>query len=431
MVKRLLERLFFVLYDIIFSCVFLLYLPVYFWRKKITLPALKEKLGIISGLNIKDSIWIQVVSVGEVNLIENLIKRLKEIYNYPIVISTTTLTGKKIATQKYSSMASVIFFPFDLSFVIRRIIRMIEPKVFIAVETEIWPNLFYCLKERNVPIAIINGRISDRAFKRYKPVRLFLRHFLDKCDHIGVQNETYKERFHFLGADSAKVVISGNMKFESIAVDANRLFEVKNAYLAALKKDDRLILIAASTHFPEEEIIVEIYKDILSKTKNITLVIAPRHPHRTASVEKTISSSGFNPVRLSSMYGYSRQESDIFIIDTVGQLLYFYSLADICFVGGSLAPYGGHNILEPIYFLKPTVFGPHMSNFRDIESAVLERQAAIRVNDSQELRQRLLEMVKSHDLRDSLRSRCLQVFESQKASLDQNIQIIVKCIDRK
>ena len=431
MVKLILERVFFIIYDIIFFFGLILYLPLYFWRKKINLRALIEKLGFIGSKTSKDAIWIQVVSVGEVNLIENLLKRLKEVYDYPIVVSTTTLTGNRVAIKKYSSIAKVIFFPFDISLIIQKVIKAIKPKIFIAVETEVWPNLFYHLEKKNIPIVIINGRISDKAFDRYKSFKLFMKKFINKCDYIGVQNKIYKERFSFLGANPDKLITSGNMKFESIAVDQERLLRIKNTYTSALKRENRLVIIAASTHSPEEKMVMDTYKDIFTKERLLSLVIAPRHPQRVGLVEKIITSQGFNPVRVSKFFSSPHSKRSVFILDTVGDLLYFYSIADICFLGGSLIPCGGHNILEPIYFLKPTLFGPYMDNFKDIESIVLEKKAGLRVDNQEELKQSLLRLIKDDDSRSNLRNRCLEVFEKEKSSLDHNLEIIVKCITSK
>jgi len=429
--SRVLEKFVVFIYNLIFIGGFIIYLPLALWRKKINFLALRQKLGGIPKLNIKDAIWIQAVSVGEANLIENLIRRLKEIYDYPIVISTTTLTGNKIANQKYASVADVIFFPFDLSFVINKIIKLIKPKIFIAVETEIWPNLFHHLNKRNIPMLIINARISDKAFSRYKLIRPLIKGFMNKCEYIGVQNEAYRQRFISLGAGIDKVIVSQNMKFESIAPDEEQLLKTKNTYLPALKENNRFILIAASTHSPEEEIFIDIYQDIVSQAPATTLVIAPRHPQRCGAVENLIRAKGFNPVRISEFFSCQHTDNSVFILDTVGKLLYFYSIADICFVGGSLSGNGGHNILEPIYFLKPTLFGPAMDNFRDIEKTVLEKGAGLRVKNPAELKLSLLKLIKNEALRSDLRNRCLEVFESQKGSIDRNLELIVKCINQK
>ena len=418
----------FLIYDFIFCLGLAVYLPLHFWRKKITARALGEKLGFINSEEEEESIWIQVVSVGEAILIGNLIKRLKQTYNCPIVISTTTLTGNRVAKEKYSHLAKVVFFPFDLSFALGKILRVIKPRIFIAVETEIWPNLFYRLAKKNVPIVIINGRISDKAFKQYRLIRPFTKSILRKCNFIGVQNELYKERFLFLGADPKKIIVSGNMKFESISIDEENFREKKEKYISILKKRGEQLLIAASTHEPEEEIIIGIYKDIFKELGAVTLLIAPRHPERTLQVERTIRLAGFNPVRMSKIKQCAEDKRNIFIADTVGELLYFYSIADICFVGGSLSKNGGHNILEPVYFCKPTVFGPNMSNFSDVAEIVLEKGAGLMVRDSEELGNIVLNLINDTTLKKNLSNRCREVFEGEKKSLENNLEIIFKCL---
>ncbi len=418
----------FLFYDLLFLLGFTIYLPVYFWRKKISFSALKEKLGFISIRNTKKSIWIQVVSVGEVNLIGNLIKRLKEFSDSPIVISTTTLTGNKIAKEKYSKIANVIFLPLDISFILKKILKVINPKIFIAIETEIWPNLIWRLNRENIPTIIINGRISDKAFRQYKLIKPLMRKILARYSYISVQNQMYMERFIFLGADSRRAAVSGNMKFEGISLNSQTLLEIKKKYKPVLKKGDVLLLLAASTHNTEEEIIIDIYKDIRESLTDFNLIIAPRHPERTLLVEKIIQSRGFNSIRLSKLGRGSCEKNKIFVIDTVGELLYLYSIADICFVGGSLSQDGGHNILEPIFFSKPTVFGPNMNNFRDIEEAVLEKGAGLKVKDAEELKKILLRLLNDSALRENLRKKCIDVFEKEKKGLENNLKIILNHI---
>ncbi len=424
------KQILFLIYDFIFFLGLAVYLPLHLWRKKITILALKEKLGLINLKARKESIWIQVVSVGEANLIGNLIKRLKETHDCPIVISTTTLTGNRIARKKYSHLAEIIFFPFDLSFILGRVLKIIRPRIFIAVETEVWPNLFYRLKKKNIPIVIINGRISDKAFKQYRLIRFFMKDVLKSCCYVGTQNELYRERFIFLGASPEKIIVSGNMKFESIFLDEEILREKTEKYIPILKRGGSQLLIAASTHEPEEEIIIDIYKKIFKAPGAVTLLIAPRHPERTSQVEKIIRLAGFNPVRMSRAEETLGDKKSVFIADTVGELLYFYSIADICFIGGSLSRDGGHNILEPVYFLKPTVFGPNMDNFSDVEEIVLEKGAGIKVRNRQELEDIILNMVGDTALKNNLSTRCREVFEGEKKSLENNLEIILKCFSQ-
>ncbi|MFA6281147.1 MAG: glycosyltransferase N-terminal domain-containing protein, partial [Candidatus Omnitrophota bacterium] len=424
------SNLIFLIYDLIFIIGLIVYLPFYAARKKITFLALKQKLGLLGKVSLpaKESIWIQVVSVGEVNLIENLVVRLHELFNYNIIITTTTLSGNKLAKKKYAKLAKIFFFPFDISFVINRLINFIKPKIFIAIETEIWPNLFHCLKKQNIPIAIINARISEKAFKRYKLFRPIIGNILKKCDYIGAQNLEHKNKFVYLGAIEEKIAVTGNMKFDSIRVDEVRLENLRNKYSYFLKTNNSILIVAGSTHPPEEAVLLDVYTKLTAKTKNVTLLIAPRHLERVPAIEKIISASGFTPIKTTSLSGYIPDERNVFILDTIGELLYFYSFADICFVGGSLADYGGHNVLEPIFFSKPTVFGPHMDNFKDIEGIILSKEAGIKILDENSLENCLDTLINHKEKREQLRLNCLDVFAGEKKVLEENLKIILKCI---
>ena len=418
----------FLLYDFIFFLGWVLYLPFYARRKKINLQAFREKFTLYPAPRIKNAIWIQVVSVGEVNVIARLIHRLKEIFEYPIVITTTTLTGNSLAKKKYSQYATILFFPFDLSLVIERFLKRIKPKIFIAVETEIWPNLFYRLGTKHVPIAIINGRISDKAYIRYKKVKPVIKWMLNKCSYIGVQDNYYKQKFLSLGCQQHRIKVSGNMKFESITVNEEQLLRYKHKYSGKLKEENRLLIVAGSTHYQEEKFILNIYKELIDAGKDISLLIAPRHIDRIAALERQIAASGLIPVRISNFEPTPKNEKNIFLLDTIGELIYFYSLSDICFVGGTLSDYGGHNILEPIYFLKPTIFGPHMDNFKDVEGVILTKGAALKVRDSASLGEILTQLIDDEALRNNLRLKCLDVFEEERKGLEENLRIILQCM---
>ncbi len=422
-------RVVFFIYDLLFFTGLLLYLPVYFARKKINFQALKEKFGLLKGEAFpSEVIWIQAVSVGEVNLLGGLIKKLKEISRQPLLISTTTLTGNRVAKAKYSSFAEIIFFPFDISWALAKVLGAFKPKIFISLETEIWPNLFWRLAKRGIPILILNARVSDKAFKKYRLIKPLIKRILNKCNYIGVQNHAYKERFLSLGAGPQKIVVSGNMKFQSLNIDENILKDINAQYLPVLKGENRTLLIAGSTHSPEEEYIINAYRNILTKENNLALLIAPRHPERVPAVEKLIRLQGFKPLRISQALNSLAGAGNIFILDTVGVLFYFYSLADICFVGGSLVKAGGQNILEPVYFLKPTVFGPHMDNFKDIQEIVLEKGAGIQVNQPKELEEVLSRLIQDQALRNNLRNKCREVFASERKSIETNLELISRCL---
>ncbi|MBU2102033.1 MAG: hypothetical protein KKF80_01415, partial [Candidatus Omnitrophica bacterium] len=325
MMNLFLIPLLFFFYDCCFFLGLVAYLPFYFYRKKITFRALREKFGFITlTASRQQRIWIHVVSVGEAILIAPLVTRLRELYDNPIVISTTTLTGNKIARDKYSSFAQIIFFPFDFSFIVVRALRLIRPQLFIAVETEIWPNLFYRLKCRGIPIVIVNGRISDKAFRRYRLLGPIIEQVLKNCSYVGVQSHIYRERFLALGCPSEKITISGNLKFESIIPDQEKLSVIRKLYVPLLKPEGNLVVVAASTHHPEEEIVLEILRDTLDFGNPYTLVIAPRHTTRVPAIEESVRRFGFSPVRVSTpdtkIFGGGGKS--VYILDTLGELLY-------------------------------------------------------------------------------------------------------------
>jgi 3-deoxy-D-manno-octulosonic-acid transferase len=421
------------IYDILFILGLLFFLPYLSFRKKINLEALGEKLTVYPSKvkkafsQIEGSIWIQAVSVGEVSLIKKLVEELKTLTSYKIVISTTTLTGRKVATKLYPGLL-ILYFPYDFGLLVRRAIKFIKPKLFISIETEIWPNLYYHLKKKNVPSVILNGRISDKAFRWYRRAKFLTERIFQNVSLVGAQDEFYKERFIFLGLEENKIAVTGNLKFTALSVDDKYLTSFKKKYSPLLGKPNRLLIIAASTHFPEEEIFLEIYNQLYKKYPNITLLIAPRHIERVPYVEGLIASRGFKPIRISKP-AVTRDSRDIYILDTVGDLFYFYSLADICFVGGSLANYGGHNILEPLYVSKPTVFGPFMYNFKEIERKVLERCAAVRVNSKEELRRVLDILIKEPQARKELALKAKGIFEEAKINLKRNLELIFKCLN--
>ena len=437
---------FFIIYDIVVSVLIVLYLPIYIGKRKINLTAWLEKLFCVFSPRSfdKPAIWIQAVSVGEVLVIRKLVNKLKSSRpDLRIVISTTTLTGRAVANKLYGgTRVEVIFFPFDISFVLVRFIKRISPVVFVAIETELWPNLFYRLKLRNIPIVILNARISDKAYNRYKKIKFFTGKILAMCSCIGAQNEFYRARFLSLGARDSRIILSGNMKFDSLEADPIKVEGLRRRYAPCLKPNSSMLLVAASTHNPEERIVLEIYKDLMEDF-NLRLLIAPRHPQRVKELAKEIISSGFQPVVISkikepcskpaleqvlnnSVTVDKPSQKIVFILDTVGELFYFYSLGDICFVGGSLINHGGHNILEPMYFAKPTLFGPYMNNFLDIEEMAIRHQAAIRVKDKQDLKSNIINLLNNHQLCRKLSENCLSIFSQQHNILENNADVVLR-----
>lgn len=429
----------FIVYDLI-SLIFVLgCLPFYVLRRKfhsgflIRLGFSLDAIGRFLGG--RRPIWIHAVSVGEVQALKLLIERLHSGYpDKPIVISTVTSTGNKIAKEIGSKEEAVVFYlPLDFSFVVKRVIRTVNPCLFIIAETEIWPNLISCLYKRNIPIVTVNGRISDGSFLGYGLIRFLLKDVLNKINIFCVQTKTDANRLVALGLDEKKAAITGNMKFDNADYLSRKSQEESDRYKSFLKLEPQdKILVAGSTHKGEEEIILDIYKQISKIEPGIKLLLAPRNPQRAREISELIllKSRNYQPVFISSIAAYSMNSilTPIFILDIMGILNNFYRLADMVFVGGSLIKKGGHNILEPASFAKPIIFGPYMFNFRDIAELFLSNKAAISVRNKTELKESLKFLLLNPKEAAALGNRAKELVSNNRGATERNLEIIKKVI---
>lgn len=390
----------FIIYDLIFLVVALVYLPVYLFKQKFHRGFFLRLGQLPKNLGLDRPIWIHAVSVGEVMAISGLVEELRKTYPpKTLVISTVTATGNKIARNISKEDDFVFYLPLDLSFIVKNVINKINPSIFIITETELWPNLITYLHRKNIPLIVVNGRISDNSFKGYRCIRFLIRPILNKINLFCVQTQTDMHRLTSLGVQEFKIRLTGNMKFDTIDYTDFKSDYTDYKIKLGLGLKGKLF-VAASTHPGEEKVILMVYKRLLSEFPHLRLLIAPRHPERTPAVEKLVSKCDFQPIRISEFsripqgpakagggwMGWSpASPTPIFILDTVGRLLSFYAIADIVFVGGSLVKIGGHNILEPASLGKPIMFGPYMFNFRDIADLFLENQAGILVHNKEEL----------------------------------------------
>lgn len=428
----------FIVYDLI-SLIFVLgCLPFYILRRKFhsgflirlgfSLDAIGRTLGG------RRPIWIHAVSVGEVQALTLLIERLHSDYpDKPIVISTVTATGNKIAKEIAKKEASVFYLPLDFSFVVKRVIRTVNPCLFIIAETEIWPNLISCLYKLNIPIVTVNGRISDGSFYSYGLIRFLLKDVLNKINIFCVQTKTDASRLVALGLDEKKVAITGNMKFDNADYLTKKSQEEPDKYRSFLKLEPQeKILVAGSTHKGEEEIILDIYKQISKFSSGIKLLLAPRHPQRAKEISELIllKSRHYQPVFISGIAAYAMNSilTPIYILDIMGILNNFYRLADMVFVGGSLIKKGGHNILEPASFAKPIIFGPYMFNFRDIAELFLSNKAAISVRNKTELKESLKFLLLNPKEAAALGNRAKELVSNNRGATERNLEIIKKIV---
>lgn len=379
----------FIIYDLIFLLFAAIYLPLYLFKGKFHKGFLTRLgAGLPQDLTLNRPIWIHAVSLGEAIAVRALIEKLRE--SYPekrFVISTVTPTGNKIARANAKTSDLVMYLPLDFSFIVKKVINKIDPCLFIIAETEIWPNLIGCLHEKNIPVIIINARISDNSFKGYTAAKFFVKLILRKVDLFCAQTEQDAKRLISLGAFQDKVKVSGNLKFDNtkytVLQEDFRGFKEE----LGLRQQDKL-LVAGSTHEGEEEILLSSYKELLKEFPDLKLLIAPRHPERANEVQKIAEKFGFQGVFISVLGGGPLPVNSItvFILDTVGQLMNYYAISGIVFVGGSLIKKGGHNILEPASLGKPVIFGPYMFNFRDISDLFINAKACISIHRAEEFK---------------------------------------------
>lgn len=338
--------------------------------------------------NEKEYIWIHCSSVGEVNLSDSLIKKILEKKSENILLSVFTDTGFETAEKKYSDndRIKIIYFPLDDYFLIKTILKSIRLKTLIVIETEIWPNLInLCSKAGKVILA--NGRISDKSFKRDKKIGFILKSLLgEKIDFFCVQTEIDKERFIELGAKKDRVEVTGNLKFD-IELE-NFSEESKENLKNQIYYNGKKIFVCGSTRTGEDEILIDSFK----KLKNYLLVLVPRHLDRIPKLEELVKSQGLTYKKYSEL-----EEGDyqVLIVDKMGVLRKFYSIADVTFVGGTLVNIGGHSLLEPLFYRKTPIFGKYLQNVKDISKEVLKREIGYLAENSEEIYENILKIEKN------------------------------------
>jgi 3-deoxy-D-manno-octulosonic-acid transferase len=406
------------------------------YRKYVT--SLRQRLGYLPlsfNLDGDDSIWIHAVSVGEVLTARALLPELRERYpRLRIFLSTTTITGQHVARGNLQYVDEVFYFPFDLRFIVRRTLRLVRPRLFIVMETEIWPNLLRACREAGVRTVLVNGRISSRSYPRYRAGRLFFRKVLSNVDRFCMQSAESARRIIDIGADPARVTVTGSLKFDSLEipgapVPAAAADRGPNRVLRYFRvAPDRPVVMAASTLKGEEEPVFEAFLRIRATRTNALLIIAPRKPERFDEVERMARRAGWNVARRKELRVDGDPRHDVVVLDTIGELAQLYQIGTVVFVGGSLVDAGGHNILEPAVFGKPIVFGPHMQNFAEIAEAFLDQGAAVQVRNGRELESALLELLNDPVRRASLGAAARALVEANRGARAKSLSVIAQLL---
>jgi 3-deoxy-D-manno-octulosonic-acid transferase len=386
----------YLLYDLLLLASALVLVPYYLIRGLRfgkSRRGIRERLGYyapdrLTPLSGKRVFWIHAVSVGETRAAIPLVKGLKTAYpDCAVMISNVTETGHAIAeTVREADLC--LFFPFDLSWAVRRVLRQVRPALIIIVETEIWPNFVRLGKRAGIPIVLVNGRLSDRSFPRYRRVSLLMRPLLQHFSGFCMQSDLDAERIRQLGAAANLIEVTHNLKFDMQASipDAEEGSSHRREFHLP---EDCPVWVAGSTHAGEEEQVVAAYKNLVGRGRQLVLVLVPRHPERCRLVAEMLTQAGLSFVLRSGLHreGADRRlgPGTVLLGDTLGEMLKFYSAADLVFVGGSLVPIGGHNVLEAALVRKPVLFGPHMHNFKEISGLLLAAGGGIQVADGEAL----------------------------------------------
>ena len=380
-----------------------------------------ERFGFFDAPGFSGSLWIHAVSVGEVNAAEPMIKALHRDYpNAPLVITTVTPTGTARVHQLFGDSVFHVYLPYDLPYSVGRFLKKIRPRLALIVETEIWPNLYFACRRRGIPLMIVNARLSERSLRGYKPLRALLRSALRCVSLIAAQSRTDAARYRLLGADPQKIVVIGNMKFD-MPIPNGAVAE--GAAMREHWGPRRPVWMAASTHEGEELAVLEAHLQVLRRLPDALLLLAPRHPERFRAVEHAVRSLGFT-VATRSVDRVPSPSHQVFVIDAMGQLMPFFAASDVAFVGGSLVPIGGHNVLEPAALSVPVLVGPHTFNFEEITASLIHQGGAARVAGVDRLGPEMLTLLLDADKRERMGQAAQQIFERERGAVQRIMQLI-------
>jgi len=422
------------IYDIIFIVLFILYLP--FLIVKILKGKYRkgfwQRFGFIPGdelkkISTKPVIWIHAVSVGETVAASPVVQEIKRKYpDYAIVFSTVTDTGQNMAHKIIKEADAFIYFPLDLSIIIKKVLKKINPKLVIIMETELWPNFIKEADRQHISVVLANGRISDNSARTYKYLGPYLKDMLKSIDIYAMQSDQDVSYILNLGADKEKVFNTGNTKLDqnySLVSD-----EQKELFYNKFKiAKGQPVLVVGSTHPNEEEQFIEVFKELKQDFNNLLMILAPRHINRTSEIEEIYSKAGIKTIRRTKID--KRKDEPVIFLDTIGELAKIYSIADIVFIGGSLIEKGGHNILEPAAHGKLVLFGPYMFNFKESTRLLLEEDAAIQVKDTKELVEKIKTFLENPRLLSMYTERTRSILESNKGASLKTMKLLKKKLE--
>lgn len=384
-----------------------------------------ERLGWLPFSALKESLWLHTVSVGETQAAEPLVRRLQEQFpDLPIVLTTTTPTGSDRVRQLFGDSVIHSYFPYDLPFAITRFLNTLQPRLLVMMETEVWPNLLAICERQSIPTILANARLSERSARGYARLGPFTRETFGRIGLVAAQSPADAERFLGLGLGSDRVRVTGSIKFDI------RLPASLKEQGEALRRtwEGRPVWVAASTREGEDEQILDAHRKVLRALPEALLVLVPRHPERFDKVALLCQREGFVSARRTTGES-SGQDIQVLLGDTMGELTLFLAAADVAFVGGSLVPTGGHNVLEPAALGLPVVFGPHMFNFSMISRMLLVEGAALEVTSAATLAGVVIDWLSDASLRARFGENGLRVVEANRGARDRLFDIISEYLE--
>jgi 3-deoxy-D-manno-octulosonic-acid transferase len=426
------------LYNILFIIFFALSSPYYFWRMRRRgnwLPGFGQRFAkydasLKQALTNRHVIWLHAVSVGEVNLCTQLIRALEpRVPNLKIVVSTTTTTGMAELRRRLPTHVSKIYYPIDRRKFVSRALATINPKAVVLVEAEIWPNFLWRAKRLGIPVFLANARLSDRSYPRYKRFGFLFRPLFASLAGVGCQNEADAERLRAVGCRPEAIQVVGNLKFDAAKLDEQRSLDVPAMLRQLGVPEDAQILVAGSTHDCEEMILADIAKRLRAKFPKLFLVLVPRHFERCRELGQKLAA---RDVKFFWRSEYSKKtevpagELDCLLVNTTGELRFFYEHATVVFVGKSLTAIGGQNPIEPGALGKAMVFGPNMQNFADATRSFIAQNGAVQVADAADLETAITDLLADENRRAELGRNALKVVAENHGALERTVEMILE-----
>ena len=426
------------LYNILFTIGFILSSPYYFvrmrrrgnWQKGFAERFGKYSTKLKQAITKRDVLWIHGVSVGEVNVCTQLIRALEpRMTNLKFVVSTTTTTGMAELDRKLPTRISKIYYPIDYHRFVTRALATIRPEAIVLVEGEIWPNFLWGARNRGKPVFLVNARLSDRSYRGYKRFGLLFRRLFAGLAGVGAQNDADAARLRQLGCRPEAIRIVGSLKFDAARLDERRLLDVPALLRQAGVKPGAPLIVGGSTHAGEEAILAEQFLRLRARFPNLFLVLVPRHFERSREVGRELAARGVKFAFRSELMSYEELEPgeiDCLIVNTTGELKYFYEHATIIFVGKSLTAEGGQNPIEPGALGKAMVFGPNMQNFAEVARSFLQQDGAVQVRDAAELEKALGDLLLNEARRAELGRNALKVVHENLGAIERTVDMIVE-----